>query len=122
MVVPMGLVHVLQLELSMGNMHVHQPWMMVLVLVGRGQVGPLVTLPGFAVMDDMRMPVGMGYGVVFMARKLMASAFLRLRLPCRLRPAGLAELVEDRLDSMVVLHGADLRTKSWPSPSIIAEH
>jgi hypothetical protein len=86
----MGLVYVLQLKLSMGNMHVHQPWMMVLVLVGRRQVGPLISLPRLAVVDDMRMPMGMSYGVMFMAGKLMASALLSLRLAGSLRAAGLA--------------------------------
>jgi hypothetical protein len=49
-VVAMGLVYVLQLKLSMGNMHVDQPRM--LVLVGRRQVGPLVSLAGLAIVDE----------------------------------------------------------------------
>ena len=43
-VVAMGLVYVLQLKLSMG--------MLVLVLVGRRQVGPLVSLAGLAIVDE----------------------------------------------------------------------
>jgi hypothetical protein len=51
-VVAMGLVYLLQLKLSMGNMHVDQPRRLVLVVVGRRHVGPLVSLAGLAIVDE----------------------------------------------------------------------
>ena len=68
--------------------------MTVLVLVGGGQVGPVVPLSRLAVVDDMRVPMRVGYRLVLVVRKLMSPAFVRLWLAGSLFP--LASVIRSR--------------------------
>jgi hypothetical protein len=110
MVMVVSLMHVLKLELFVGYVHVGEPWMMVFVLVGGREVGPLIPFTRLAVMGNVRMPVYMGQLQMLVVRELLGPPFLSLRLIAGFGSAGMAHLVEGALYAMGFLHCAYLRT------------
>jgi hypothetical protein len=109
-VMVVSLVHVLKLELFVGHVHVGEPWMMVLVLVGGREVGPLIPFTRLAVMGNVRVPVYMGQLQVLVVREFLGPTLLSLRLIAGFGSAGMAHLVEGALYAVGFLHCACLRT------------